>query len=305
MFQFIISKIHRFKDVVSKSLFDLSFYQSLQNKPLRFSFRYLFFLLLFIIFILIFSVILPFFIFGKIIPQYSNRGFQYMKEIFPEGLTLTLKDGSLRTNVDEPFYIEMPKQFSNLSNKTHLVVIDTKNKYSNISDYNSWIVVGKNNIYIMEGSNNSDERYETFSLKETRGYFVINKEVYLRILDSLKPYLSYAGFFYYSGLCIVLFVFPFIGAAVYFVCLIMYISLYSYFLYLLFNLLHISNVTFKSIFHISLHVITVPLTFQFVQYLYKISVPFTFTFPFLIWMIYILIYLSKDVHANHKIKPSD
>jgi len=250
-------------------------------------------------------LVIPLYIQGGNIPQYINVSYKFINEIYPEGLVLTLKNGSLRSNVDEPFYIDLPKTSDSIIAFPHFIAIDTKNTYSQLNNYHSFIIVNKNDIHIKANYNNEDKDYQTFSLKEIDGYFMINKEVYQRICDSIKPYISYISPFYYMGLSLFLLLFPLIGSFIYLFGIVMYLLFFSFLFFLIFNMFHIYNYSFRSIFHISLHAISVSLVLQFIQYWLRVSVPYTYSLPFFIWMIYILIFLTKDAQTVNQTSQSD
>lgn len=300
MFRSIASKSICFKEELINSLFDISFYKTLVNKSLRYSIRYLHLLIMVIMYIYTAFVVVPLYIQGRNIPQYISAGYKFINEIYPEGLVLTLKNGSLRSNVDEPFYIDSSKTSDSITSFQHLIAIDTKNTYSELNNYHSFIIVNKNNIHIMTSHDSQKKDYQTFSLKEIDGYYVINKEMYQKMSDSIKPYASYIPLYYYIGLSLFLVLFPIIGSVIYLFGTIVYLLFFSFVFFLIFNVFRIYHYSFRSIFHVSLHAISVSLVLQSIQYWLKVSVPYTYSLPFFIWMIYILVFLTKDAQTVNK-----
>jgi len=289
-----------FKTYIYQSLFDIPFYESLHIKTLMFSFRYLFCLIFLLICIYTIITFTPLVIEITTFFNKSQINYELVKDLFPDGLALTIKDGILRTNVDEPYYVDIPKTISYSIDSKHLLVFDTKNTYSSLIDYQSSIVITKNNIYIMNNLKDAKNDFQTFSLKEITGYYVINKTVYLRFIESFKAYLPHISIFLYIIFGFFLIFFPILTTLVYLVALIIYLLFFSILIYYLFMFLHIYKFSVKRIFQISLHAITVSIIFQLVQSLLHISVPYTFTVPFFILMTYILNSLLKNDYSNNQ-----
>jgi len=265
-----------------------------------FSFRYLFCLIFLLICIYTIITFTPLVIEITTFFNKSQINYELVKDLFPDGLALTIKDGILRTNVDEPYYVDIPKTINYSIDSKHLLVFDTKNTYSSLIDYQSSIVITKNNIYIMNNLKDAKNDFQTFSLKEITGYYVINKTVYLRFIESFKAYLPHISIFLYIIFGFFLIFFPILTTLVYLVALIIYLLFFSILIYYLFMFLHIYKFSVKRIFQISLHAITVSIIFQLVQSLLHISVPYTFTVPFFIWMTYILNSLLKNDYSNNQ-----
>lgn len=237
------------------------------------------------------------FIAGKNIPRYSQLGFGVIKELYPSGLVLTINNGTLRSNVDEPFYIDFPKSLTNINKKSHFIAIDTKNTYTDLTDYNSWIIATKKNVYTVS----DDKTVQSFSLNEINGYYILNKEVFVHILNTVKPYLSYLPLLYISFLIVLFFIFPIIFGFFYFLGLLFFLLFFSYLFYLFFR----SNRSFKSVFHISLHAISASLIFQLIQAWLQVTVFFSFALPFIIWMLFILKNIDKDEYTNPTTSQTD
>jgi hypothetical protein len=125
-------------DDIKSSVYNPAFYSEVLNKPFSYSLKYLVSLmgLLALVATILFSIFtLPDII--KYINEFESRALSY----YPGELEITIKDGKVTTNVTEPYFIKMPKEFKNtnsdFNNKSaetapkademeNLLVIDTK-----------------------------------------------------------------------------------------------------------------------------------------------------------------------------------
>ncbi len=298
----MIKIIHEFKSVYIKSLFDPTFYQSIIRQPIATSVYYLYKLLLCCVTIFIFYFLLVSLISFPKLKTFSQNVTRSVKSLFPEGLVLTVKDGSIRTNVDEPYFIKTPQEFRT-SNNPHLIVFDTKNNEQNVQQFNVPIVVKRNAVFFRTSEDSNE--YRMYPINKQEGFAVITRDSYLKAINLLSGY----KFHFIAGISLLVIFFvillPPIASFFLLTLLLIYLVICSAFITFILRFFH-KPFVLKDVYHVSLHAITASLTLQLLQLLLSIQVPYTFTLPYLIWMVYILLYLQKNptaktiTHSSHR-----
>jgi hypothetical protein len=140
---------------IRASIYSPEFYRSLAERRLSFSFKYYyaFGVALAIVFSVTVSLqALPF------IAQFIDKAGQELISHFPEELTVTLLDGEVSTNVEEPYILPLPSELRESAERdgtptpTNLLVIDTAAQASAESwaAYDTFILLTKRNIVVGE-----------------------------------------------------------------------------------------------------------------------------------------------------------
>lgn len=117
---------------------------------------------------------------------------------YPEELEVTINNGQVSTNVDEPYFIPL-SVFDPFEKRLHetvlginekdlqyLLVIDTQASIEQIIDYETWALLTWNSISYI----NDDGNIETVSLEDIEN-LTINKEVVSLLMSQVRPYLDY------------------------------------------------------------------------------------------------------------------
>lgn len=284
-----MSKFKTFWSTFKQSLTNPGYYPDILKSRLSFSLKYLFGLIFCIIFLktLLFSVtLLP--VIPKL-PEYAKTGKNILKNLYPSNLTVTINKGQLRTNVDEPYVIPFPKEFNIFD--MSLAVIDTKTTIHDPKIYHTVFLVTKEAVsYPDESSHNG---YTVQRISDMKGYSVINRDVYENIIQPVLPLFDRLPRFGVILLTAFVILGTAMGSFFYFVLILFYLSVYC--LLLLFISKNMKmQLSYKSVYHLSLHGITFSLIFDFFKSSLAITIPFTFILPFIIWMIIVFQTFKKN-----------
>jgi hypothetical protein len=170
---------------IRDSIYSPKFYSEIPQKKFRSAFGY-FFLLVFIL--TVFSSILP-------INEFINKGRpaidDFVKKtinIYPKELELKIENGKVSSNVKEPYFITLPKEWTNNKNGNgNLVVIDTATPYSaeQFNEYKSLAWVTKDSIFYRE-----ENQIKTADLSKVNN-MTINKAFVDKLFAKFSPWLKW------------------------------------------------------------------------------------------------------------------
>ena len=186
---------------IKNSIYNPAYYQEVMAKPFSYSFKYL--LVFGLLFALVFTIVVTI-KFIPIVNMLSEKAPQ-LATYFPQDLKITIKDGKVSTNVQEPYFVKMPQELKNnaslnsanikvngsaiqtdTKNMDNLVVIDTKDKFD-IDTYNSYktfmLVTADSVIYV-----NKDNQTTITSLSGVKD-LTLTRSTVLDFINVLTPFL--------------------------------------------------------------------------------------------------------------------
>jgi hypothetical protein len=245
-----MKKLKAFFYSFKNSLTRPDYYFDVLKAPFSFSLKYFAFLFFFLSFIT--ALTASFFLYTKGQP-YINKLKQNLPQIYPDELNLTIKNGSVSTNVNEPYFIPLsgdvfPQELTtSIDNQPidNIAVIDTEAQPSDISKYQTFILLTKEHV-AFKGSNNE---IRIQSLEEISD-FTLTKEKVNAGWEKVKPYFNWIipGFIVLSLVFIPLF--TIIGKFIYLVLF----TVISFIIARLFKL----KLTYAKILQLNFHAITLP-----------------------------------------------
>lgn len=272
------------------SLFDFAYYRQVLNLDLAISFKYLATLLILVSFIngLAFSIILSSHL--PQIPDFVAKAKSAILNFYPLELILTIKNGELSTNVNEPYYIDPPEIISIFNARTeqavaHFLTIDTQSKIEDFASYKTVILVTKKAIAVSRG----DGKYETKSFSDIdpkNSGITIDQTKYSSTIGQLLPYLDYLKKATIVLIIIALVLWPPIGGTLYLLGKLLYLLPLAFAFYLLFKGSGLLN--FKKIYQLGLHALTWPIVINLVADLFGFNFSYFYSLFFIIWL-YIII----------------
>ena len=288
-----MNKLVTFAITLKRSLTDPKYYSDILSASFSFSFKYLFVLLFFIALIrgIVFSV--AFIPIVPKIPGYVQESKQIIKSLYPAGLTVTIKDGSLRTNVDEPYYIAFPSRF-NIKDMS-LLVIDTRALVDAFKKYNTVFLVTKNALAYPDSDTKGG--YKVYPFSDLKGFVIINREAYDRITTAILPYFTYYPFAISAIFIFLLLVVPVFGSFFALSGVLLYLLVLTLVTHLISKFMKL-GLTYSQVFHLGIHGLTFSLLFNMFKSLTGITIPYTYTAPFILWMIIVFNQLKKTHETN-------
>lgn len=183
-----ISKWMGFFITIKNSIYSPEFYASIPTSSFWKAFRYL--LLFFFILAIIQTIILSFSVTN--VEKELRVLLANTINSYPEDLEVSIQNGQVSTNADEPVFIPMPassQYSSDTDQQKNFIVIDTQKPFSAtaFNEYNSVIWLTKDAAYYSRG----ESRIEAFDLSQIKEGMVINKSFIEMLADKVRPYLSY------------------------------------------------------------------------------------------------------------------
>lgn len=275
-----MKKLSAFWYVFKRSLTDPEYYRELLTASFSFSLKYLLALLFFVLLVkgLIFSLSLTALL--PKMPTYVSEAKNVVREFYPKELTITINNGLLRTNVDEPYTIHFPKELG--ITDTDFAVIDTKSSVENYKKYKTVIFVTKNAVAYPDG--NTENGYKVYPLSQIKRYVVLNSDVYQKMTSQILPYFNYAPQALIGLALVALIFFPVIGTVFYLSSMLIYLLILTVIVYFLARVM--KNIyDYKTLYRISMHAITFSILFDLLKSFFGLSIPLTFVMPYLIWML--------------------
>lgn len=165
-----------FKD----TFYNPAFYKSVKDEKFLTGFKYFITLVVFVAMIVAFR-------FGiSAAPLFSRDSLRSFVSFYPQELSIELKNGSITTNVSEPYFIK-DKSGVTVKGRIHsnILVIDTKKDFSldAFKEYDTEVWLGKN--YLVMSKNGG--RFEITDLSRVPD-FVINQNKIYSLVDFIASY---------------------------------------------------------------------------------------------------------------------
>ncbi len=184
---------------IKNSIYSPKYYKEVLEKPFSYSFKFL------LAFALLFAVVFAVVATVKLTPFVSAlpSKLSLAPNYFPQELIISVKNGVVSTNVQEPYFIKMPDAFKDnngfnssdakingipankLTQLDNLVVIDTKNKFD-VATFNSYktflLLTADSAIYMKDGA------ITVAPLSEVKDV-TLNRDIISMGVNKVKPYL--------------------------------------------------------------------------------------------------------------------
>lgn len=286
-------KISRFIQVFRSSLFDPKAYAGFLKRTFTFSGLYLFGLLVFLVFAKSLAIAIPLVLWSPHAKETFTEYRQKALDWYPTGLVITYNDGSVRTNMDEPFSVPFPKDFG--YTEKAFITFDTRRQAKSITEYQTLVLVTKNSIIYPDTS--SEKGYKIYPLEKNGDYFMITNTNYKMLVDKLYSLAVQTPRFFIGAVFILLGIIPFLFGGLWFLMMIARIFFLTFITYGLSRILK-KPFTFGQLVQLGLHAATFPLIFELMNSSNNMGIPFAFSFPFVVWMVIVMISLHQVPHGT-------
>ncbi|MFH0851676.1 MAG: DUF1189 family protein [Candidatus Peregrinibacteria bacterium] len=279
-------------------------YMEFLRQPTSAAVKYLYGLLTLTFFVTMFLLLIGFFFSLPLIQQGIATLDRDLPSLYPQELVVTLKKGEISTNMQEPYFIDLPQHWQDFLQKRdgsiagqepghfprHFITFDSAASVEEYAPEDSFVLVTRKFIVLPD----KDLSYRVISVDQSKQDFTFNREIYDRLATPVSQFLRYVPtvltFLVIAGFLL----FPFVGAA---------FTLLGYLLYLLVFVLLIwviamimrKKVGYWNLYRLSLHGLTLPLLVSFVGGWIHLQFPYLFSILFLVWMTVVLAYLPKKI----------
>jgi len=222
------------------------------------------------------------------VQTFISEGKTEMMHLYPAGLVLTIKDGTLTTNVQEPYYIEIPATWKTYLMKDqaagdltidHLVAIDTKAGAESYAQYHSLFLLTKTAL-VMPDKNGALKLVPYASMRPD---MVVTQAKVNALLAKILSYADLAGPFLMVLLVLLCIFLPFLITGFRLLGYFVYIAVMSLLLLLLAWIMG-RKTAYSELYRLSYFGLTLPLAYGLVSTLTGFGFPLLFTLLFLVWM---------------------
>jgi hypothetical protein len=179
-----ITLVMNFFRKIRNSIYSPAFYSNIPQKSLGSAIGYF---LLLSLFLTIIQSISPIWKFSTTGQTEIKKFVDQAKNFYPSGLEVKVQKGKVSTNVQEPYYISLPKDKNRTAeDNQNLVVIDTKTPFS-VEQYNQYETFA----WITENSviTKSENKIQINDLSKTSN-ITINKTFVMSLINKFSPWLK-------------------------------------------------------------------------------------------------------------------
>lgn len=283
-----MQKIQIFITTLKRSLFDRSYYSDVVKANFWFSYKYL---LLLMTLITAIQVGIAGYQIGQnfpLIKPWLNEIKQAAQIFYPSELEIKVKDGLLTTNVEEPYYIKLPKikgleQFEGI----RLIAIDTKGSIDEYIKYRSAVLVTNRAIIYPDRDSNGVNSYKVSYLNNLPKNFVLNKKIYDSVIQKINPYWDKIPEYLLILGVSVLILAPFIGGLFAVSGQLVYLLIMTVLILIITKIMK-KTFTYGILYRMGMHAISLSIISQFLLELFSIQIPLLYTCVYIVWMILVL-----------------
>lgn len=228
-------------------------------------------------------------IFAPHIETFANDQLTIVQDWYPDELVLAFSGGTLTTNVDEPYILDLPAQWRTMDEgePTHAVVIDTSATSEDFGRYGTAVLLTKTAAVVQD-----DNGLRVFPYDELEEDFTINEALVAEGVLGLSAYTPSLPWIAW-GLCLaLLLVLPWIvGGAVW--AMNLFFLLWASLLLWVVSSIMGRNHRYGTLYRLGLFGVTSSLLLNFALTMTGIEVPFAAYVLFFGWMIYVISVFPK------------
>lgn len=286
-----MNKLKTWWHVFSKSITNFSYYGDILKAPISFSLKYLYILVYFVITIqaIIWSVQLAFLL--PQLPGYLQNLESRMREVYPKDLIVTIQNGVLSTNAEEPLFIDIPELYES-ERIEHFITIDTEASVEAYLDYETFFLLTDREIVYPDSSYEEITTYEVMPIDTVEDKTIITRESYLGVVDEvssiipvlpkLAPIILITGTFIFPLFLSVIIV----GSHLF---LLLFLSVVTWVVAAILKL----KISYMKAYQLGIHALTFPILIQMTLSIAGYSFPLVFISGFLLWTVLVLTNLQE------------
>lgn len=283
-----MKKLLTFKYTFWKSLIKPDYYKDITTAKFSFSLKYLYLLLVFSSLLLGAKGAIGVARSIPKIPGFIENTKTVLSQIYPKELVLTVKDKNISTNVKEPYFISVPKEMGiPESQAKYLVAIDTSADIADFDKYRSLFLLSKE--FVAMKDNDTGYRVQALDeiLKDVPDGAAIKKSDFDALAARLNPYYRYIYPAAYAFIVLLLTLWPLLVAVLGLSGRLIMLVFYSLLLFIFAKILG-RKLTYKNIYQMSMHGLTVSVLISTFLVLINYNLPYISLLAFLIWMIVVV-----------------
>lgn len=272
-----MKKIKAAVHVFTQSLASPKYYNKLLKTDFKFSIKY------YAVLSVIFAIVTATFILIPLIPKISqniNEGIDYALALYEDDLVITVKEGQVSINKEEPYIIPFPGRGG--EGPTNLIVFDSEGTLEDLDrTYDTFILVNDANILLR--TDNETTVYPVDRLPD--GTF--NKENLIILAEQMRNFAKFVPYIFSVVL--------FLAVLVYYLGIrLVYLLFVALFLWIV-GALKGLKLTYAQYYRVALHSMTLPMVVELVHNLSPLNFPalpwfLVLNLVFGIWVVFSLNY---------------
>ncbi len=285
-----MSKLSTFFRTIHKSLFSLAYYRDVVNSRFKFSLKYF---IAFSVFLGILLTVLISFIITPSINQFVNRFETRAASLYPANLVITVKNSEVSTNSEQPvkfpipfeLFTDTPPAISD-QKQQYLLVIDPSAKTDSYPQSQAIILVTKNALV----TENDQNGYKVYPLSDAN--LTVDKTQVDQFLAKVLPLLNYLPAFIITIILCALVIFLPLSR--------LFSLVFQTLILLTITKLMNLNLSYKKIYQIGLHALTLPTLIQILMTAFNLNppIPFFNSLLLILWTLVIFAELKKPAPNN-------
>lgn len=222
------------------------------------------------------------------LPQFVDDLRGAARDLYPQELILTLENGVLSTNVEEPYYIDVPSQFADIDTGDirHLVTIDTQANVEDFPSYDTVFLLTDTGFVVPDQEQDRANAYRVYSFEEqlesmSDETVVIDRQLYDSFLGQAMPYFNYIVPGTVVIVLLLVIILPFTLTSILLITRLIYLIFVSAFLWVIARLLK-KHYTYGEVYRMGMHMITVPILIGTVMGLIGLNLSLLWSFLLLL-----------------------
>lgn len=176
-----------FLKTIQSSIYNPSFYSQIKHRSLGSALKYFF---LFILLLTLINTLFLSYDLGIKAPEEAKKFITQTVNSFPSDLEVSIEDGQVSTNVQEPYFMPFPQSNSQYNGLNNILVIDTKTPFSStqFNQYKTLAWLTKDSLFYQnrEFDNRSLDLSKFDNIK-------INRQFVEGLVAKINPWLNLAG----------------------------------------------------------------------------------------------------------------
>lgn len=279
-----MKKLSTFVYIFWESLTKPEYYKNIIDAKFSFSLKYLYILLSFSTLLLGLKSALIIAKSTPHIPDFIKTTKTVLSKIYPEELTITITEKKISTNVVEPYYISFPNELGVSEGELkYLLAIDTSADIADFDKYQSLFLLSKEFVAMKDNSTGYKVQALDEILKNVPDGATMKKSDFNALVALLDPYYQYIYPAVYVFIVFLVTLWPLFVAVLGLVGRLIMLVFSSLLLFIFAKILK-RGLTYKNIYQMSMHGLTLPVLISTFLMLTNFRFPFVSLFAFLIWM---------------------
>jgi len=240
--------------VFTQSLTSPKYYNEVIKTDLKFSLKY------YVVLAFIFALVSATYTLVPLLPKINkgiDEGIAYVLDLYEDDLVITIEDGKLSINKDEPYIIPLPgERTSDLP--SNAIVFDSEGTLDDLEDLDTFVLVNRANVLIKNKT--EVQVYPINKFPDS----VLTKGDLISVADQLQNFSKFVPYLVGTVLFLAVLFYYLVFRLAYLLVIGGFLRLVGYFKGL--------NLSYVHYYKIGIHTMTLPLCLELLNNLFKVSI---------------------------------